>query len=455
MRRNNRLLSLLILSILFLPAPSLATENPPNGLIFSEIQTGSSSSASQEFVELHNPTSDAIDLSNKKIQYFSATTTVFETPSRSVLMHGVLAPGEYYLIASNGYLTEQADDHFSAGLSQAGGHLRIVDLENNIFDLVGWGTASSPEGEAAPAPEAGESLQRQTDADGFLVDTNINSQDFATNSVPTPQSTQSATVEPEQEPLNQTAPEPGAESSESESSATTNPNLLPLQITELLPNPAPPATDADDEYIELYNPNPEPVDLNGYKLQAGLTYSYNFVFTDQTLPPNSYGVFYVSETGLLLANSGGRARLLSPSSQVLSETSQYEDAASGEAWVLYGGTWQWTTTPTPAEPNNLALPAIVTKTASTKTKGLKPAKKVKAAKKSAAKTKKTFATTAERGTFAPIEEQTTTPLNMGVLAAIGSLSVLYACYEYRHDLSNRLHQLRRYREARRATRQTS
>lgn len=444
-----------MLSFLFVPAPSMASENPATGLLISEVQTGSATSASQEFVELHNPTDEPIDLSNQKVQYFSASTANFDPPSRSILMHGVLAPGAYYLIASNEYLTEIADDHFSAGLAQAGGHLRITDLENNVFDLVGWGTANSPEGKPAASPNAGESLQRQTDAEGYLIDTNNNAIDFKVSDVPTPQSS-TGTAPTDSEPPSD---EPAAEQPEEESAPAALPNLLPVQITELLPNPAPPASDSDDEYIELYNPNPEPVDLNGYKLQSGLSYSYSFIFSNQSLPANGYGVFYVSETGLLLANSGGRARLLSPNSQILSETAKYEDAVSGESWVYYGGTWQWSTTPTPAEANNLVLPPVATTKAATKTKNLKPAKKVKAAKstnrRAKAKTKKTLGASGERDTFTPIEERTTTPLNAGILAVVGGLSVLYACYEYRNDLSNRLYQIRRYRETRRASRQTT
>ncbi|MCU0634561.1 MAG: DNA/RNA non-specific endonuclease [Gemmatimonadaceae bacterium] len=45
-------------------------------------------------------------------------------------------------------------------------------------------------------------------------------------------------------------------------------NTLPLVITELLPNPAAVA-DAGAEWIEVFNPNSTPVDLNGYRLQSG------------------------------------------------------------------------------------------------------------------------------------------------------------------------------------------
>jgi hypothetical protein len=47
--------------------------------------------------------------------------------------------------------------------------------------------------------------------------------------------------------------------------------LAAPQISEVLPNPTPPATDAEGEFIELYNSNNNIFDLSGFSLQAGNT----------------------------------------------------------------------------------------------------------------------------------------------------------------------------------------
>lgn len=54
--------------------------------------------------------------------------------------------------------------------------------------------------------------------------------------------------------------------------ATTKPLAAHISITELLPNPAAPATDDADEFVELFNGSDEPVRLRGYKLQTGNSY---------------------------------------------------------------------------------------------------------------------------------------------------------------------------------------
>ena len=50
-----------------------------------------------------------------------------------------------------------------------------------------------------------------------------------------------------------------------------NPGKMAPIINEILPDPASPLTDADDEFIELYNPNDTTFDLSDFKLAFGST----------------------------------------------------------------------------------------------------------------------------------------------------------------------------------------
>lgn len=464
---------LYLLSLLGLLLPGISTaEIQPRSIVISEIQTGSQTSASQEFIEIYNASDEAIDISAYQLEYYSAVTTVFTAPTRTITLHGILGAGKYYLIASNDYLTELAEDHFSATLAKTGGHIRLVSpdlLAAGQFithDLVGWGTAASPEGSAAGAPNGGESLQRKTDISGPFIDTNDNASDFALNAAPTPQSNpeaeDSTEPSPEEPPIVEESPADVEETHES--TAPTNLTseesspLLPPQITELLPNPASPQTDAEGEFVELYNPNPEPIDLNGYKLQTGSSYSYSFTFDEEVLAPGEYKAFYVSDTNTLLANSGGRARLINPDGEVVSETSSYEEAEDGEAWALINSTWQWTSTPTTDAANVLTLPPAANKaggeaTKKTKAKKSKKTSAKKAATKKQTKKSKPAATGNERAIYNE-PEPTPPPLHPGVLAGIGGLTLAYGGYEYKNDVANRFRQLRRYRASRRKYRQT-
>src|SRR5206468_3869408 len=121
-------------------------------------------------------------------------------------------------------------------------------------------------------------------------------------------------------------------------------------ITEIMPNPAGTGNDGVEEFIELYNPNPELFSLSGFNLQSGITSIHNYVFpVGAGIPANGFAVFYSLTTGLSMSNTNGQVRLLSPAGTQLSETDEYVNAKDGQAWALAGGKWQWTTHPTPGD----------------------------------------------------------------------------------------------------------
>src|SRR4051812_22946888 len=91
-------------------------------IVISELQTGSKTDASQEFVELYNPTSSDVGLDGWQLQYKSATGSSW---SKKLSISGVVAANKYVLFSSTGYLS-QADGFFASGLSGTAGHVRIV-----------------------------------------------------------------------------------------------------------------------------------------------------------------------------------------------------------------------------------------------------------------------------------------------------------------------------------------
>lgn len=240
--------------------------------------------------------------------------------------------------------------------------------------------------------------------------------------------------------------EPAAGSDE-----TPSDNLSqPIQITELLPNPAAPLTDDVDEYIELFNPTAQEVRLSGYKLQTGTSFSYSYTFTNEIIQPEGYIVISSGNSPLSLANSGGAARLLDPSGEVVSQTEPYSEAEEGSAWAYNAGLWQWTSAVTPGAVNTIVVPQAVfgsTKAKSTSKKASTAAKTTKSSAKTAS------AKTAKSGQVAGAstldEETPPAQIHTSVLVGVGILAVLYAAYEYRQDIGNKIYQFRRYREHRR------
>jgi hypothetical protein len=154
----------------------------------NEVQTGTSSSVSDEFVELFNAGAASADIGGWKVVYRSAAgtsdTTVATIPSGTTL-----AAGAFYLLGGSSYAGSATPDQaFSAGLASTGGAIGLRDSSGTLVDAASWGTATNAlvEGSPAPAPPAtaapGSSIARIPDGH----DTNVNSADFSVTATATP-----------------------------------------------------------------------------------------------------------------------------------------------------------------------------------------------------------------------------------------------------------------------------
>jgi len=146
----------------------------------NEVQTGTTSSAADEFVELSNTGATAADIGGWRVAYRSASGTS-DTTLATVPSGTLLAAGAFYLFGGSGYAgARAADQSFATGLAAAGGSVGVRDASGSLSDSVGWGSAANPlvEGSVAPAPPStappGSSIVRRPDGH----DTNDNSADF-------------------------------------------------------------------------------------------------------------------------------------------------------------------------------------------------------------------------------------------------------------------------------------
>lgn len=462
-----------VLTIIFTPN-QVVRANHMRGILIAEVQTGGTTSASEEFVELYNASDIPINLSTYRLEYFPATAQDFLAPSRSITLNGVIAPNGRYLLSSTDYITS-ANTTFGATLAKTGGHLRVARYLNSgvvVDDILGWGSAILPETSAAAAPDGGKSIVRKV-LDNTIQDTNNNADDFEISEDPTPESVgiTDAPTEPEfpeeepELPENPPVEEPvehpevpeqnPAEPAESETpTAPAEQPVLPIYITELLPNPGSPKTDANDEFIEIYNPNNEAVDLEGFILETGNSFSYSFLFGSRVIGPGQYVVLMASETNLTLSNSGGKARLIHANGTVLSETTSYDVAKDDMAWALSGSSWQWTTTVTPGQANVITAAtkdeSVVSKLKKAATTKPKTAKKTTAKTASAKKTKAASVKASGKeneDSFAE-DNKKKMPVQPVILAGVGALALGYAAYEYRADIANHLRKLGRFRKDR-------
>ena len=135
-----------------------------------------------------------------------------------------------------------------------------------------------------------------------------------------------------------------------------------LQISEILPN----LIDSDTkEFIELFNPTNQVIDLSGFFLDDIDGGSKPYTIPDGTeVQAGAYIMFPRSETNLALNNTGDSVRLLLPDETLLNEVA-YEGAKEGLAYATASnGKWSWTATPTPGAANAVKAIVAAAKTAS-------------------------------------------------------------------------------------------
>lgn len=431
-------------------------------LVISEIKLKNDPTGLDEYIELTNQGSEAIALNTLFIGYAnSSAPSADQVFYRVVIAEGMLEPGKSLVLAKNeadANLPNSVKSPFSS-LSDNGGSIQITDETGTVLDEVRWTSLVSAAINGVlylpgTTTAKSQSFLRSRTADGNSFADGLDAWQLAT---PTPQS---SVLRPLLNNLNDV--------DQSDPTITNGPEQEPeisqpetVEITELLPNPATPQTDEADEFIELHNSSDQVVSLKGLILQSGNNFTYTYSFGDEVLQPDEYKAYMVTQTHLLLSNSGGRSRLLNASGMVLSQTDPYGSAQAGLAWALIDGAWQWTDHVT-AHAANIASEVSVT---SSTTANASPAKtSVKAAKtttktiKAAGKPKATSAT--KKTTAKTVAKKTTTsakpktgasgakaPLSLHplILAGVGVGTLLYGSYEYRQDVIAFVRRFRRDR----------
>ena len=368
--------------------PNRAAAASTNIVIY-QLQTGSSSAATEEFISVYNNNPYSWDVTGWCITKSSSSDAtqaqlgciVSPEPNVKIMLpsHAFLTLGTNEFIVTHTGFTP--DIVFNANLATASGHIRVLDRDKQEIDRLGWGTAVHPEGTSAPAHASGKILQRQIEEGFALKDTDNNSNDFAQTILPA--LVQSSLYEEEIPTdlcgningLQATLP-PGFlfdQSGNCQQDVCSNVDLLqidvpdgyvseldgtcslvPLEgatlvISELLPNVT--SYDTGKEFIEIYNPNDRAIDLKGYVLQLGPSFAISYTLPDQTILPGAYMSFSDSITNLVLSNTSASLRLVAPNGNVVSEAEMYLSPVENMAWALLGTTWQYTNQPTPGAAN--------------------------------------------------------------------------------------------------------
>jgi collagen type I alpha len=154
----------------------------------NEVQTGTSISAADEFVELINSGSSPADIGGWKVVYRSAAGSS-DTTLATIPRGTTLSAGGFYLLGGSAYSgSAAADQAFTSGLAATGGGVGVRDGSGALVDSVGWGTAANAlvEGSPAAAPPStagpGSSIERLPDGH----DSDNNATDFTISAHATP-----------------------------------------------------------------------------------------------------------------------------------------------------------------------------------------------------------------------------------------------------------------------------
>ncbi|MFA4872479.1 MAG: lamin tail domain-containing protein [Patescibacteria group bacterium] len=341
----------LALIALFLLLSPLHAEN--GHVVINEIKVGGEK-ATDEFIELYNPTDADVNLTgwrlSKKTASGSLSNLLTEFPSLTLTAHGVV------VIAHNDYagaIPKSIAYSTQSSLTADNTLILYSDNGHTIMDLVGMGSASESEGNAAPTPDPGMSIERKGG-----VDTNNNAADFIILTTPTPH--QSFIESPESNNESQGSGNNGGSHETTSTPQGTASSGILVTFSEVLPNPV--GDDTASEWIELVNLTNQEINLADWAVEDAsgkhYTIKQSSVISSTTIAPKGYFLLPRNATNISLNNTGTEIlRLLNPNEQTIVSISYTGPAQEGSAWARDSdGNYQWSATPTPSASNVITRP---------------------------------------------------------------------------------------------------
>ena len=192
------------------PTPGVVNTCPPppepvnSTVVISQLYGGGGNPGAtyhNDYVELFNRSTAAVDLTGWSLQYASASGSGWEANRQP--LGGSIGPGQYYLISlasggADGTSLPPANINGQINMSATNGKVALVNgfdglsgncptADAHVMDFVGYGNADCREG-ATPAPPA-SNVTAIFRAGGGSVDTNNNGSDFAV-ATPAPRQTE-------------------------------------------------------------------------------------------------------------------------------------------------------------------------------------------------------------------------------------------------------------------------
>ena len=354
-------------------------------VVISQIKAGNSSTS--RLIEIYNNSNTAVDMTGWCLKYSSPSNTTpytnlgcFVNADPSV--HIFIGAGSFALLAS-AQTGLSADIAITEGLGTGtSGHVFLINNLGVEVDRVGWGLAAVNAETKPVTLDSTKVIERRRDVStNKLIDTDNNATDFTTSTLRMVYQYGAiyevvdvcGNIDGLQEiiPNNMESDGSGGcvahdECSNLSDIQTVIPDgykrgiednclldLLPIRITELLPNAV--GTDDGNEFIEIYNPNNVDIDLVNYVMYIGTNNAkYNFP-TGAHIHTGQYLTFSNDDIKYTLVNTTGKVMLRSADDTLIDETPIYENPGDSIAWALIDDVWQYTDQPTPSSANVASL----------------------------------------------------------------------------------------------------
>ena len=308
--------------------------------------------AEDEYIEIYNSNPVAVDLSGWMLDDVDDGALVSPDGSRPY----VLPPGT--IVSAHGFLTLFRSQS-GVVLNNDGDWVRLLRPDGLVVEATTYTSSDDDEAYSKTLDGGDQWTSDYPPSPGH------------TNLLPTPTAT--ATDSPTPDPTMTGTVTATVNGHADAASSTPDPSLIDVTLNEFMPDPASDwngdgtATQAD-EYIEVFNAGPQPVDLGGWMLDDmddSQSRARSFFAPDGSRPfvipagtvvdPGGFVLFFRSETDLTLNNDGDWVRLLRPGG-ALAEAFEYTSSRDDQAYskTLDGGD-EWTRSypPSPGRSNTL------------------------------------------------------------------------------------------------------
>ncbi len=268
----------------------------------------------QEWIELYNKSTDAVDIAGWTVEDGSGSKTT---------LAGVIT--KYFVIEAP-----------KGNLNNAGDIIILKDELGTIIDQMAYGDWLDNKNNA-PVAKSPDSLARIIDGQKSGTD----KIDWSITTTPTKNSTNIITT-----------PSLLTETKETVTEKIT----CPLIINEVFPDPI--GSDSAGEFIEIFNHSDKDIDLAGWTME--IKNQLPFIFPTQIIKTGEHLSLNRKQSHLVLPNDSETIKLIKPKEEKVCFQLKYSDVTIGNSYGLNEDTlvwskpkWLWTRLPTPGQKNSI------------------------------------------------------------------------------------------------------